>query len=164
MSCLGTSCLPEVRNALRLAVDLRQMAAAERRDIDWLVHRVSDDIVSDGGIASIASASYLTLARQEPGLATAAETEAVCSIAHHRNGQGKQTVLEHIRLASVRFVGGEPDQACRDAHHALTLAERIHGSDMLRTRLRELIADTEPYRNRPVVKELRERCRASRAE
>ena len=160
MSHLGAACIPEVRGALRLAEDLRASAAQEQRDVDWVTHRISDDIASDGGISSVASASYLTLAREDPRLAVDAEAETARSLEHRREGQDKQTVLEHIRLASVRFVAGEPDQACADAHHALTLAERIHGSDMLRTRIRELAADAQPYQNKPAVRELSERLRA----
>jgi len=161
MSHLGTSCLPEVRNALSLAEDLRSAAREEQWDVDWLAHRISDDIESEAGTASVASASYLILAREEPRLAADAETATLRSISHRRDGQKKQTVLEHIRLASVRFVAGEPDEACRDAHHALTLAEQIRGSDMLRIRLRELTDDTVPYQGRSSVKDLRGRLKAT---
>jgi hypothetical protein len=163
MSHLGIACVPEVRNALSLADDLRSAAGDEQRDLDWHMHRISDDIETDAGMSTIAAASYLTLAREDPRLVTDAETATLRSVAHRRDGQEKQNVLEHIRLASVRFVAGEPDEACRDAHHALTLAERIHGSDMLRMRLRELVADTSRYQDRSAVKEIRGRLQATLA-
>lgn len=155
MSHLGVPYQAEVRNALALAQDLRVGAEQD----EWRMHRVSSELRSDD-VSQAASASYLNLSREELTFSGRAETEALASIKQFPDGHGKQTVLEHIRLASVRFVAGEPDQACADSHHALTLAERIHGSDLLRTRIRELAADAQPYRDKPAVRELTERLRA----
>jgi hypothetical protein len=59
-------------------------------------------------------------------------------------------------LARARFVAGEPEQGCSDGDEALGLAGST-ASWMVTTRLRELLADTEPYRERPRVGEFREK-------
>ena len=73
--------------------------------------------------------------------------------------QGRNRVFSHIRLASIRFVIGEPEQACLDADLALTLAED-QSSWMIRTRLHELLTDSEPYKDLPQVAELQQRVRS----
>jgi hypothetical protein len=63
-------------------------------------------------------------------------------------------------LARARFAAGEPEQGCVDGDQALA---RLNGSvsTMATARLRELAANTTPYRMHGPVQEFRERlCRA----
>jgi hypothetical protein len=61
-------------------------------------------------------------------------------------------------LARARFAAGEPEQASDDGDQAFDLAEGSP-SAMVRSRLRELLADSEPYAELPCVTELRDRLR-----
>lgn len=76
------------------------------------------------------------------------------------NGQSRSKLFAQIRLASVRFLAGEAEQACDDGEQALRLAERVT-SARIQVRLRELLADAEPYAKVPRVAEFRDRLRTT---
>src|SRR5262249_29253593 len=104
---LGTSSLPEVRNALNLSLDLYTQASDEDREsAATMWHRAID--VSEVELSGMASATYLVLARDDRRLAAEAEARTLHHLANVGEGQGRNTVLSRIRLASVRFVAGEP--------------------------------------------------------
>jgi hypothetical protein len=90
----------------------------------------------------------LTLAADDPRLADHAEARALHALAYLDTGYGRNRVLTQIRLARIRFVAGEPEQACEDGEEALTMAQSA-SSWMVTARLRELLGDTEPYRALP---------------
>lgn len=74
---------------------------------------------------------------------------------------GVKLFYDHISVK--RWLGGgvcqNPDvDTCDDGDRALALAEHSM-STMVTTRLRELITDTEPYRDMASVAEFRERLR-----
>lgn len=77
-------------------------------------------------------------------------------------GQGRSKVFSQIRLARIRFLAGEAEQACDDGGQALSAAEQV-SSAMIRARPRELPADAEPYAKAARVADLRERLRAAAA-
>jgi hypothetical protein len=159
LSHLGGSCLPEVRGAVGMSFDLyAQAGEQEREELRGLPHRSVD--VSEPELAAIASAAHLVLAKEQPRLAGEVEERTLHALANFDAGHGRNRVLASIRLARARFVGGEPDQGCDDGDQALTQAEQT-ASTMVALRLRELYADTEPYRERPRVRELRERLRGA---
>jgi hypothetical protein len=151
---LGSSCLPEVRNALSLSFELYAQANADDRNGPQQYHRALD--MSEAGLSGRAAAAYLVLAKENRRLANDAEERTLHMLANVDGGQGRDKVLSQIRLARVRFAAGEPEQACDDGDQALTMAENI-ASTMVRTRLRELLADSDPYQDVPKVGELRER-------
>jgi hypothetical protein len=151
LSCLGVTCLPEVRNSLQLAQDVHALAEG---DDDWQLHRVID--TSDAEVATTTAASYLNLAREDSRLAAEAEAATLYLQSHRPAGYTKNDVVAQIRLASIRFVAGEPDQACADGEQALMMANGLRGSEIVRSRLRELAGDAAAYRGTR-VRELRER-------
>jgi hypothetical protein len=153
----GHGCTPEVESALSLSLDLHARAGTDDRlaaDPLNLMHlRPSPDVVA-AELAATASCAYLVLARYERELACKAERYTLDSLAHRTNGPGRNDVLSQIRLARIRFIAGEPEQACEDAEHALALATET-ASLMVRVRLREMLVDTEPYQNLPRTNALR---------
>lgn len=157
LAYLGPSCLPEVRGAVGMGFDLYGQAGdEEREDLRQIAHRSID--VSEPELAAIASAAQLVLAKENPALASKVANRTLHALANLGPGYGRNRVLAQIRLARARFVGGEPDQGCDDGDQALVHAENT-ASAMVRTRLRELYADTEPYREQARVREFRERVR-----
>jgi hypothetical protein len=156
---LGAACLPEIRSSIALSHELHHQADDEERAVAGRMwHRDFD--MSDVELAGMASAAYLVLTRQEPSLAP--EAEALTQ--HHLSGvagsQRRNSVFSQIRLASIRFVAGEPEQACTDGDTALAMAE-FTTSHMVQARLREMLSDSEPYREQPRVREFRERLQLS---
>jgi hypothetical protein len=154
---LGLSCLPEIRNALSMSRDLHAHASEEDRAAaprQW--HRAIDTSV--GELSAMAAATHLVLARSNRSLAAEAEGHTVAHLAEVGTGQGRNKVFSHIRLASIRFISGEPEQACLDADQALTAPEG-QASAMVKIRLRELVDDSQPYSHLPQVAELQDRIR-----
>jgi tetratricopeptide (TPR) repeat protein len=158
LSYLGSTCLTEVRSAAGLAEDLSADASAEEREVlAGIAHRSSVDKAAPD-LSAKAAEAHMVLAREDGRLAGEAETRALQALADVGEGHGRLRALALIRLARVRFGAGEPDQACDDGEQALEAAGLVK-SAMIRARLRELLGDTEPYRDRPRVRELRERMR-----
>src|SRR5262249_47014326 len=114
---LGPSSLPEVRNALNLSLDLYAQARDEDREsAPPMWHRAVD--VSEAELSAIASRAYLVLARDDRRLAAEVEARTLHHLANVGEGQGRNAMLSRIRLASVRFVAGEPEQASDDGDQA----------------------------------------------
>lgn len=156
---LGRTSVPEVRSAVGLSSDLHAQATDEERTaIANLPHRSID--MSEPELAAKASEAYLVLAREDPRLFAEADELGRHSLAGIALGFGRNKVLAQVRLARLRFVAGEPDQACDDCEHALTMVGNTKSS-MVTTRLRDLLGDTEPYQKLPRVRELRERVQAT---
>lgn len=154
---LGLSCLPEIRSALSMSQDLHASANDEDHDAaprQW--HRTVDTSAAE--LFAMTAATYLVLARHDPRLAAEAEKHTYAHLAAVSDGQGRNKVFSLIRLARIRFVKGEPEQACRDAEQALAVAEN-QASALVKIRLRELIADSLPYKHLPQVADLHERVR-----
>jgi hypothetical protein len=153
---LGRTCLPEVRSAVGLSFDLEAQATDEERQmVAGLAHRSID--MSEAELAAKASYAYLVLAGEDRRLAAEADEHGRHAL-HIADGYGRNKVLAQIRLARVRFVSGEPDEACDDGERALEMAGATT-SNMVTMRLREMLRDAEPYRQRPRVRQLREQVR-----
>ena len=153
------ACLPEARNALALAADLQDQAEPDDRIVAAdFIHVIPSPDAFDAEIASLASCTYLAAAQHERRLATQAEESTQRAVYGSGDGAGRNNLLRQVRLARARFLADEPDQACDDGDQALDLAERSRSS-MVTRRLHELYADSEPYRERPRVREFRGRLR-----
>jgi hypothetical protein len=157
LASLGGSCMPEARNALDLAAELQAEATDEDRLLAGpLMHLLPAPDAADAEVASTTSAAYLVLAAQNRRLAGEAEKRTLHAIARQVNGSRRNNVLNQIRLARVRFVAGEPEQACDDGDTALMVTGEMVSS-MVTVRLRELLNDSESYRELPRVQEFQER-------
>ena len=160
---LGPSGLPEARNALGLAADLQAQAGDEDRlSTQEVLHEFPspDPETLEAQVAVTSSCAYLTMLPHDPALADRAEAQALTAMSHTEGVPARHGLMAQIRLSRVRFLAGEPDQACDDGDQALDLAGGSM-SAMVAKRLRELAADAEPYRERPRVQELRERLRGA---
>jgi transcriptional regulator with XRE-family HTH domain len=155
---LGPSRIPDVQDALSRSFDLYGQADDEdRAAISTMWHRVMDANVSE--LAAPAAVACLTLAQHDPRLAAQAEKHTMDQIASaEKSGRGK--AFGRIRLARIRFLAGEAEQACDDGDQALHVAERMK-SATVHARLRELLADSGPYADLPRVAEFRDRLRAA---
>ena len=159
LSYLGPTCLPEVRAATVLSEDLHAEAGDEERHvIVGVAHRSID--VSGPELAAKSAEAYMVLAREDSRLVGEAEARALNALGNIGDAYGRLRALAQIRLARVRFAGGEPDQACDDSEQALEAVGQV-SSAMIRTRLRELLRDTEPHRYRSRVRELREQVQGA---
>jgi hypothetical protein len=153
----GRGCVPEVENALALSFDLYGQANDDDRlaaDPLELAHVRPSTDASEAELLSTASCAYLVSAKYDRKLAGKAEERTLRTLAMAGEDRSRNDVLSQIRLARVRFVAGEPEQACDDAERAVTLAANT-ASAMVKTRLRDLLADSEPYCALPRVNDLR---------
>lgn len=155
----GPSRLPEVRSAIDLSFDLYNQADDEdRAAAATLWHRALD--MSEAELSMAAAAAYLILAREDPRLAAQAEEHTVAQLAKTEEGQGRDKIFGQVRLARLRLLTGEAEQACDDGDRALDMAGTME-STMIRRRMHELLAETEPYAGVPRVVEFRERLRTT---
>lgn len=159
LAYLGASHLPEARDSLSQAFDLYHHADDEDRATAatyW--HRALD--MSEAELSMAAASAYMTMAKDDPRLALEAEKHTRAQIAQMPDGQGRARIFSQIRLARLRLLAGEPEQACDDGDQALHLAGSVK-SAMVRSKLRELLADSEPYTDVPRVVELRDQLRVA---
>lgn len=137
--------------ARRKTVGLSQEATAAT---EW--HRALD--MSEAGLSVATACTYLAMAQEDPRLATEAEKHMIAQLASVSEGQGRAKLFGQIGLARVRLRAGEAEQACEDGDQALRIAESV-SSAMVRTRLRDLLADSDPFAAVPRVVEFRDRLR-----
>jgi len=156
---LGGSSLTEARSALSLSFDLYDQASDDdRATAPTMWHRAVD--LTEARLSQTAAAAYLVMAREDRNLVAEAERYTLNNLAKVGQGQGRNKAFGWIRLARIRFVAGEPEQASDDGDQALDAAGHVT-SAMVRTRLRELLTDSDPYADVPRVMELRDRLRAT---
>jgi len=156
---LGTSALPEVKRSLNLAYELHAQAGVEDRTAAASgVHRAIDLSVAE--LHGRFAWAFFVLAKEDRRLAEEVEERTLLRLSSLGEGQTRNRLFSQIRLAAARFLAGEPEQACDDGHQALALAEHVT-SAMIRTRLRELLADSKPYADMPRVIEFGDRLRTT---
>ena len=156
LASMGTAYLPEVRSAIGLSFDLYGNASGE--DVASVVAAGSRfAYASDAELAFAAAMCYGDLAEEDPRLAADAEQQALYALAHRGDGFARSRVLDQIALVRARFRGAEPDQACADGYQAIEMAADVTASQRVTSRLAELMTDSEPYQDRPAVRDLRER-------
>ncbi len=159
LSRLGPSRLPEVRNGFSRAFDLYGHSNHEDNTaVSAMGHRVMD--VSEYELTPCAASAYLTLAEHDPSLVAEAEKYTLQQLASLPEGQGRSKMFGHLRLAKIRFLAGEAEQACDDGEQALNLAPSVT-STRIHARLRDLLADSKPYADVSRVAEFRDQLRTS---
>ena len=156
MAPMGVSYLPEIRNAISLAVDL--YGESQHDETDPTVSRFWK-YASEAELAGVAAISYRDLADEKPELADESEHLTLRAIERRSPGFGRSQTFDQILLARTRFLRSEPEQACVDGVKAIDMAAKVAASKRVTSRLRDLMADSEPYQSRPDVKEFREHLR-----
>ncbi len=114
--------------------------------------------MDEARLSSNAGGAYLMMARENKLLAAEAERHILLNLANLSQGQGRNKAFGWIELARIRFLAGEPEQASEDGARAIEAAAST-SSSMIRIRLRELLAESEPHAEVPCVMELRDRLR-----
>ena len=156
---LGIAALPEVRSALNRSFELHAQASDEDKAVaTTLWHRTLD--MSEAESHSHAAYAFFLLAKEDDRLAAEAEQHTLKKLSNLGEGHGRGKVFSQIRLTAIRFLAREPEQACDDGDRAIEAAEHT-SSAMIRTRLRELLVESEPYMDVPRVVEFRDRLRTS---
>jgi DNA-binding XRE family transcriptional regulator len=154
---LGRSHHAEARGALSRSFDLYGQADADdRAAAPTMWHRAG--IMQEARLSSNAGGAYLVLAREDKRLAIEAEKHVRFNLATMGKNQGRNRAFSLIELARIRFLAGEPEQGGEDGVLAIEAGERV-SSAMIRTRLRVLLADSEPYAAVPCVAGFRDRLR-----
>jgi hypothetical protein len=154
LSPMGLGYLSEMRNAIDLSFDLYR----DGQD-DEPSPAVAEywPYASDAELAGMAAISYQDLAASDPNLAGASERYAQHALAHRGDGFGRSRLFDQISLARARFLVGEPDQAGVDGEKAIDMSADVVASRRVVSRLQQLMTDSEPYRDRPIVRDFRER-------
>jgi transcriptional regulator with XRE-family HTH domain len=159
LAYLGPSRLPEVQSELSLSFDLYAQASDEdKATAATMWHRGLD--MSEAGLSVAAAGTYLAMTKDDSRLAAEAEKYSIAQLASVSDGHGRARLFGQIGLARARLRAGEAEQACEDGDQVLRMAESI-SSAMIRSRLRDLLADTEPYAGVPRVLEFRDRLRGA---
>jgi hypothetical protein len=155
---LGPGYLSEVRNAVSLSFDLLGIAEDDEPD-----RSVADYWPYTGAaeLASVTAATYADLAESDRRVAKDSAEYARRALHHRPTGFTRALVFDQISLARAGFLAREPDQAGRDGAAAVDLAARVAGSQRVTGQLRRLLDDSEPYRDTPSVRDLRDRLLAT---
>jgi hypothetical protein len=154
LSPMGLGYLAEARSAINLSFDLYDKARDDEPDPAVAEYW---PYTSDAELAYVAAGTFRDLATAAPSLAAESERYAQYALAHRGNGFTRSKVFDQIALARARFLKAEPEQACRDGKTAIDIAAAVAASKRVSTRLRDLLADSQPYQDQPNVREFRER-------
>jgi hypothetical protein len=157
---MGLGYLPEVRNAANLSLDL---FGQSRHDEPSPVQTRYWTYTGEAEMASSVTEGYRDLARVDARLAGEAERYALQAVAHRADGYARSKVFDLVALAQARFLSAEPEQACDDGEAALALAGTVATSKRVNARLRDLVTDSGPYRDRSRVRDLRDAILSSLA-
>ena len=162
LSRLGRSHQAEARSTLSKSFDLYAQADADdRAAAPTMWHRAG--IMDEARLSSNAGGAYLVMAREDKLLTVEAEKHILLNLTNLSQGQGRNKAFGWIELARIRFLAGEPEQASHDGNRAIEAAANT-SSSMIRRRLHELLAESEPYADVPSVTELRDRLRVATAQ
>ncbi|GII23338.1 hypothetical protein [Planosporangium mesophilum] len=154
LSPMGLGYLAEIRAAVSLSFDLYDKARDDEPDPAVAEYW---PYTSDSELAYVAAGTFRDLDVAVGSLANDSERYAQYALAHRGDGFVRSKVFDQIALARVRFLMAEPDEACRNGEAAIDLAAAVAASKRVTTRLREMLADSQPYVDRPNVREFRER-------
>jgi hypothetical protein len=154
LSPMGLGYLAEIRGAVNLSFDLYGKARDDEPDPAVAEYW---PYTSDAELAYVAAGTFRDLAVAEASLANESERYAHYALVHRGNGFARSKVFDQVALARARFLMAEPEQACRDGDAAIGLAATVAASKRVTTRLRDLLADSQPYEDQPNVREFRQR-------
>lgn len=159
---MGSSHSADVDRNVSVSFDLCRKAEADQ-PVSWLADcfPVTCGPSADAELESEAATAYHALAREDARHATRAQRHARQALERRSDGFTRSRVFDQVMLARTGLRAGELDRACRDGHEAIRMAATVSDSQRVRTRLAQLMEDTEQYEREPAVRELREELRAA---
>ncbi|PYC82175.1 hypothetical protein C7C46_10705 [Streptomyces tateyamensis] len=149
--------LGNTREVHRLLGEAEDCYAKDRDEPQPAWSRTFNEVELNG----MSSLVYRTLAEHDPGAAERAERHVLTSMRLRvEQGNERSGALDHVTLASVHWIAGQPEAA--QAQVELVL-EKIDAISSLRTwdRLEKMYRLSDRYQSLPAVGELRERIRAA---
>jgi hypothetical protein len=160
LGCLGTSHSADADRNVNLSFDLYRKAEDDE-PLPWLAvyFPIGCGPSADAELASEVATAYHALARKDARFATRAQQHARQALERRSEEFTRSRVFDQVMLARTGFRAGEFDQACRDGHEAIRMAAVVSDSQRVRTRLAQLMEDTEQHQREPAVRELREELR-----
>jgi hypothetical protein len=112
---------------------------------------------ADAELSSDVATAYHALAREDARHAGRARQYARQALDRRSDGFARSRVFDQVMLARTGLRAGELDQACWEGQEAIRMAAAVSYSERVRTRLAQLMDDTEQHQREPAVRELRER-------
>jgi hypothetical protein len=157
LSVMGTTHLREVDRYVNMSFDLYRKAEDDEPS-PWLANCFPYSCTpgADAELASEVAVSYHALAQEDARFAARAQQHARQALDHRNDGYARSRVFDQVMLARAEFRAGELDQACRDGQEAIRMAAAVGDSKRVRTRLAQLVDDTDQHQREPAVRELRE--------
>jgi transcriptional regulator with XRE-family HTH domain len=162
LSVMGTTHVREVDRYVNMSFDLHRKAEDDEPS-PWLANCFPYSCApgADAELASEVAASYHALAQEDSRFAARAKQHARQALDHRNDGYARSRVFDQVMLARAEFRAGELDQACRDGQEAIRMAAAVGESRRVRTRLAQLMEDTEQHQREPAARELQEDLRAA---
>jgi transcriptional regulator with XRE-family HTH domain len=159
---MGTTHSAGVDRSVNVSFDLYRKAEDDE-PVPWLVANFPYSCApgADAELASEAAASYHALAQEDARHAGRAQQHARQALERRSEGFTRSRVFDQVMLARAGFRVGELDQACRDGREAIRMAAEVSDSQRVRTRLAQLIEDTDKHLREPAVWELRGELRVA---
>jgi hypothetical protein len=159
---MGSAHSTEVGRDVHVSFDLCRKAEADQ-PVSWLADcfTISCTPGADAELESEAATAYHALAREDARYAGRAQQHARMALERRSEGFTRSRVFDQVMLARTGFFAGELDQACRDGQEAIRMAAAVGESRRVRTRLAQLMDDTEQHQREPAVRELQEELRAA---
>jgi transcriptional regulator with XRE-family HTH domain len=162
LSGMGRAHSADVERYVNVSFDLYRRAEDDE-PLPWLpvVFRYSCAPGADAELAGDVATAYHALAREDARHAVRAQQQARQALKRRSDGFTRSRVFDQLMLARTGLRAGELDQACRDGQEAIRMAAAVSDSQRVRTRLAQLLDDTEQHQREPAVRELREELRVA---
>jgi hypothetical protein len=171
----GPGMAPRTRAMLNTVEAWAQASLGRTREVDRLLGEAEEYYVQDQAepqppwmqtfneseLNGMQFLVYRTLAEHDPAAAKRAERHAQLAMSlRAKQGHERSTVLDHVTLASVYWIAGEPEAAREQAEQALG---KIGDTSSHRTwdRLRQMYRLSDRFQELPEVAQLRAQVRAA---
>jgi hypothetical protein len=153
---MGSSHGAEARSAVALSFELSAKGSEDEATPELAA---CFPYTNGAELASGAAAALRFLAVDDRTVGQRADWHARAALVQRPVGFTRSAALDGIELARIGFACGEPERAAADGRNAVAAAKRVTGSARVAARMTALLADSEPYRTVPAVREFRELCR-----
>jgi hypothetical protein len=154
---IGVTHVPEVDKYVNMSFQLHHKAQDDEPS-PWLATGFPYSCTpgADAELASEVATAYHALAREDARHAARAQQHARQALERRSDSFPRSRVFDQVMLARTGLRAGELDRACREGQEAIRMAAAVSDSHRVRTRLAQLMDDTEQHEREPAVRELRE--------